>query len=100
MAKKVNINNNQFDKSRINIGQGQHIKFKSIDGKTYVVDCGKSDPDISDDFPFTVPGDNSEHKLKIKDKAKKQDYVCSITSNGSKSTVRNVESPTMIIKVE
>lgn len=102
MSVDVEINNNKFSKSKISINKGKHIRFKSTDGNTYTVDCGDQDPDISDDFPFTIPGDDKAHKLKIKDKAKKQDYTCSIIPNpgSSKKVTYLAERPSMIIKVE
>jgi len=100
MSKYVEISECNFNKSKIDIGRGKHIRFKSTDGKTYTVDCGTSDPDISDDFPFTVPGDNKNHKLKIKDKAVKKSYDCHITAGCSDDPRKNVERPKMIIKVE
>jgi len=100
MSVNVDISDNKFSKSKISINRGKHIRFKSTDGNSYTVDCGEQDSDISDDFPFTVPGDNKVHKLKIKEKAKKQDYTCSITSGtGSEKMLMSAIRPTMIIEV-
>lgn len=99
MSKSVEINDCQFNKTEININRGQHIRFKSTDSTTYVVDCGTSDPDISDDFPFSVSGDDKDHKLKIKDKAPKKNYDCYITSGCSEDVREDTEQPKMIIKV-
>jgi len=109
MSVKVEINDNKFNKSKISINRGKHIRYKSTDGITYTVDCGKQNPDISDQFPFTIPGDNKFHKLKIKGKAKKQAYTCSIISktepdeksSGSARQVKIMSAvmPTMIIEV-
>ncbi len=80
MSVEVKLNNTSFDKSRISIQKGKDIKFKSEDGKTYVVDCGASDdPDISDQFPFTVVGDGKYHRLKVKNNAKQKDFTCTIS---------------------
>lgn len=104
MSVNVDISDNKFSKNQVSIKKGKHIRFKSTDGNTYTVDCGDQDPDISSDFPFTVRGDNKVHKLKIKDKAKKQDYNCTITGQSDdkseKKVVMSVVRPYMIIKVE
>ncbi|HKL18024.1 MAG TPA: hypothetical protein VJ905_03615 [Halalkalibaculum sp.] len=102
MSASVEINDNKFNKSKISLKKGQHIRFKSTDGNTYVVDCGSDDTDISNDFPFTIPGDNKNHKVKVKDKAKEKNYNCSILSNVKKSSniAFNADRPVMIIKVE
>lgn len=102
MAVHVDISDNKFSKSEISINKGKHISFKSTDGNTYTIDCGDQDPDISDDFPFTIPGDDKAHKLKIKDKAKKKPYTCYIIPNPatSKKAAEQADRPSMIIKVE
>lgn len=109
MSVNIDISDNKFSKSKITIKRGKHIRFKSTDGNTYTVDCGEQDADISDQFPFTVPGDDKVHKLKIKDKAKKQDYTCSIISKTGPEEKSNYASnpiklmsatrPSMIIEV-
>lgn len=100
MSVNVDISDNKFIKSKITIKRGKHIRFKSTDGNTYTVDCGEQDADISDQFPFTVPGDDKVHKLKIKEKAKKQDYTCSIISDtDSEKILMSAIRPTMIIEV-
>lgn len=102
MSASVEINDNKFNKSEISLKRGNHIRFKSTDSKTYVVDCGSDDADISDDFPFTIPGDNKNHKVKVKEKAKKKDYNCSIIPDlkTSSKSAFNIERPVMIIRVE
>ena len=110
MAADVKLHDNKFSKDKITKKRRKNIKFKSTDGCTYTVDCGEQNPNISKDFPFTIPGDNKSHKLKIKGKAIKQDYTCSIISQKcneekSKSETKTMKvmsavMPTMIIKVE
>ncbi len=102
MSVNVELNNGKFNKSKISLKRGQHIRFKSSDGNTYTVDCGNDDPEISDDFPFTIPGDNKIHKLKISDKAKKdKNFACTITDESkTEKVMMSASSPTMIIEVE
>lgn len=85
MSVEVKLNNTSFDKSRISIQKGKDIKFKSEDGKTYVVDCGASDPDISDQFPFTVKGDGKYFRLRVKNDAKQKDFTCTISLKEEKT---------------
>jgi hypothetical protein len=103
MSVNVHITHNRFDKGRIAIGRGQHIKFKSTDGTTYVVDCGADDREISAMFPFTIPGDDKYHRLEVDKNAVKKDFTCSIISPEAASAQENdgeEEPPHMVIKVE
>ena len=103
MSVSIEITNGKFSKNSISIHRGKHLLFKSADGKDYTVDCGKDDADISDDFPFSVPGDNKDHKLKIKDKAVKKNYTCTVkqdTPAPADPDDLGSTPPTMIIKVE
>lgn len=100
MSVNVDICDNKFSKSKISINSGKHIRFTSTDGNTYTVDCGVQDPDISDDFPFTVPGDDKVHKLKIKDKTKKTGlYLLNYVQNKFGKKLMCAVLPTMIIEV-
>jgi hypothetical protein len=102
MSKSIEINNGKFNKDSITTHPGKHLRFKSTDGEDYIVDCEDKE-DISADFPLSVPGDNKDHRVKIKDKAVKKNYTCTVQREAQ--TQRGpgdlgTTPPAMIIRVE
>lgn len=91
----------------VKIKRNEKLHFKSSDDTDYEVNFNDSDI-TKEKLPFQVPGDGSEHKLKVKGEAKKQDYQCYIyekvntqqSSEKPKPIKKDQTPPRMIIKVE
>jgi hypothetical protein len=87
----------------VNVGNGNNLKFKSLDGVGYKVDF---DPQTitEDKLPLEVPEDGDVKKIKVKGASAGKSFkliIDKISKKNQKSKSKKVQvKPRMIIKVE